>query len=509
MARIQVDLDAILGPTHRRIKLSNASREKLPRTFEEWCAIHGEPEYVGEGHVTWDTDILVEDHPVEKIHYDASDIISVDDKGKKTLNDIAFVDAFAAVNNCVFHNGVFYNPDGEIPPQAIRRDIARSVADLGIISRVDSYTNSLYTTLKDITSTEKLPVNEKVIPLANGDLHLGRDKWVFHHGQKKHSPYRLSVNFNPVERPMPLFNKWLTDLFVPEDILTVQEIMGYCLVPSTAAAEAFIFVGDGEAGKSGFGAILLGLLGNASTSMETQDLVTKRFQIASVENKLVAYDDDLGSAALTDTNLFKKLITADTPIRAERKYSDPHEFMSYCRIVASANFMLSSLYDDSDGFFRRLHPIYVKPKPADRKIIRNFYETILAEEKEQILKWALEGLRRVMANGWTISWSQRSRDYMKRTKSSARHFDEFFEETCLVTGDDSTVTTAEITSLYARWCKENSIDKLSDKRLANWFSSYAEKAGVHRSENLVRNGKRLRGYRGLKIRDEWKNVVII
>lgn len=509
MARIHIDLDTILGPTRRKIKLSEASAEKLPRTFEEWCAIHGEPEYVGEGTAVWDTDILVEDHPAEKISFDPTDIILVDDKGKKMLNDISFVDAFAAVNNCVFCNGVFYNPDGEIPPHAIRKDIVRSLADLGITNRVDSYTNSLYTTLKDITSTDKLAVSDRVIPLANGDLHINKDRWVFHHGQKKHSPYRLSVNFNPVERPMPLFNKWLTDLFVPEDIVTIQEIMGYCLLPTTSAAEAFILVGDAEAGKSGLGTILLGMFGNAATSMETQDLVTKRFQIASVENKLIAYDDDLGSAALTDTNLFKKLVTADTPIRAERKYSDPHEFMSYCRIIACANFMLSSLYDDSDGFFRRLHPIHVKPKPADRKIIRNFYEKILEEEKEQILKWALEGLRRVMANGWTISWSQRSRDYMKRTKSSARHFDDFFEETCEVVEDGSTATTAEITALYKRWCKENGIKEMSDKRLANWFSDNAEKLGVHRSENLMRSGKRLRGYRGVKIRDEWKNVVII
>ena len=90
-------------------------------------------------------------------------------------------------------------------------------------------------------------------------------------------------------------------------------------------------------------------MGNAFESINTQELVSKRFQIATVENKLVAYDDDLGSAALEETGVLKKLITADTPIPAERKYGDPFSFLPYCRVVASANFMLSSLYDDSDG----------------------------------------------------------------------------------------------------------------------------------------------------------------
>ena len=283
--------------------------------------------------------------------------------------------------------------------------------------------------------------------------------------------------------------------------------MGYCLIPTTAVGEAFIIVGDAEAGKSGLGTILMGILGNAAMTMETQDLVTKRFQVADVENKLLAYDDDLGSAALTETGLLKKLITADTPIRAERKYADPHQFKSYCKILASANFMLSSLYDDSDGFFRRLHPILVKPKQPERKRINKFYEMILEQEKEQIFKWALVGLRRVIQNGWKIEWSERSKNYMKANKSNAVHFEDFFNETCTV-DPNADVTMAEITTLYHRWCKENGIKEASDRRLSNWFADNTERLGIRRSQNIRRNGKCLRGYQWLKIKNEWKNMTI-
>lgn len=491
----------------KKIKLSSNATLVTPTTFEEWCEIHGEPEYLGESTSAYTKNIRVEhcSHPDE--HIDTSGIIYEDKKGNLQINYKKFVDVFAHLNNCLYCNGVFYNPDGEIPPQAIRRDISNSLGDGGWTGKIDAPTNSIFTSLKDMYSVDNLPVNDKVIPLANGDLHLSKDEWVFRLDEKKHSPYRLSVNYNPIDKPTPLFDKWLNDVFAPEDIPTIQEIMGYCLVPSTASGEAFFIVGDGGAGKSGLGTILLGLLGNAATTMETQNLVTNKFQVSELEHKLVMYDDDLGSAALEDTGLFKKVITADTPIRAERKYSQPHWFNSYCRVIASTNIMISSLYDDSDGFRRRLHPILVKPKDPKRKTINKFYEMILEQEKEQILKWALIGLRRVIQNGWKISWSDRSIEYMKVNKSNAVHFDDFFNETCEVSVNSET-TTAELTNLYKRWCKENGIKEASDRRLSNWFTDNAEKIGIRRSENIVRNNRRLRGYRDLKIRDEWRNVTI-
>lgn len=493
--------------SRKKIKLAKGTPPDAPKTFEEWCEIHGEPEYIGESSPVHSNGIRVEDCEQPDEIIDTSDIIYLDTKGNKQINYKKFVDVFAHINNCLFCNGVFYNPDGEIPPQSIRRDISNTLGDGGWTGKIDAPTNSIFTSLKDMYSVDQLPVNDKIIPLANGDLHIGKDEWVFKLHEKKHSPYRLSVAYTPIDKPTPLFDKWLNDVFAPEDIPTVQEIMGYCLVPSTASGEAFFIVGDGGAGKSGLGTILLGLLGNAATTMETQNLVTNRFQISEVENKLVMYDDDLGSAALEDTGLFKKLITADTPIRAERKYAQAHWFNSYCRVIASTNIMISSLYDDSDGFRRRLHPIVVKPKDPKRKTINKFYEMILEQEKEQIFKWALVGLRRVIENGWKIHWSDRSIEYMKVNKSNAVHFEDFFHETCEVSTNSET-TIAELTNLYKRWCKENGIKEASDRRLSNWFTDNAEKIGIVRTNAIVRNGKRLRGYMNLKIRGEWKNITI-
>ena len=113
-----------------------------------------------------------------------------------------------------------------------------------------------------------------------------------------------------------------------------------------------------------------------------------------------------------------------------------------------------------------------------------------------------------MANGWKISWSERSRNYLKANKSNAVHFEDFFVETCEVAENHDT-TVAELTKLYRKWCKENGIKEASDRRLANWFTDNAERVGIIQNKNINRNGKYLRGYNGLKIKSEWKNVEIL
>ena len=86
--------------------------------------------------------------------------------------------------------------------------------------------------------------------------------------------------------------------------------------------------------------------------------------------------------------------------------------------------------------------------------------------------------------------------------------EDFFNETCMVE-ENTDVTTAELTKLYHKWCAENGIKEASNRRLSTWFSDNSERIGVHSSENITRNGKRLRGYKGLSIRPEWKNSTIL
>lgn len=313
------DLDELLSDKPKRINLAETSEDIIANTFEEWCQIHGEPTYLYESVKDNGANIKIVDCEKPPVEVDTSDIFYENKSGKQCINYPEFVKTFMELNECIYCNGQFYTPDGAKAVGNIRQDIALSLSDSGWTDKIDIPTNSIVNTLQDFVFQEKFDIDENMIPFANGDMYINKTgKWEFHLSEKKCTPYRLGVNYSPVSKPTPLFNKWLHDTFEDEDIPAIQEILGYMLVPVTAAQEAFFLVGDGGAGKSVFGVIIGAILGNGFTTVNTKDMVEKRFQIQVAENKLVVYDDDLGEAALSSTGMLKKLISADQPVPAER-----------------------------------------------------------------------------------------------------------------------------------------------------------------------------------------------
>ena len=77
----------------------------------------------------------------------------------------------------------------------------------------------------------------------------------------------------------------------------------------------------------------------------------------------------------------------------ERKGEQSYQGKMYVRFLAFSNGDLESLYDHSDGFYRRQLILSVKKKPLDRAD-DPFLADKLCGEIEGIFLWCLEGLRR-------------------------------------------------------------------------------------------------------------------
>ena len=71
--------------------------------------------------------------------------------------------------------------------------------------------------------------------------------------------------------------------------------------------------------------------------------------------------------ALKSTHYLKSLITAEMPMDLERKGEQSYQGQMYVRFLAFSNGDLESLYDHSDGFYRRQLILSVKKKPPDRE----------------------------------------------------------------------------------------------------------------------------------------------
>lgn len=426
-------------------------------------------------------------------------------RGKKVINEHTFAQGYTGMNHLRYGNGVFYNEFGMISEDDVLKDIYDTIGQF-IQENLAAKSKSILECVKIEANQGTFNVNPRLIPFRNGDMYITKRGWTFHENRLSEVPYRLSVDFRSFENtlPSPHFDKWLNDLFEKEDQLTLQEYLGYCLLPTTSAQEALFLIGDGGSGKSVIGSILQAIFGDSMLAVDNMhDFLEDKFKIPELENKLVLYDDDLKESALTDTGFFKKLITNTGYITADRKYAQPFKFKPYTRIVACANYMLSSRFDSSEGFYRRLHPLVIKPKPDDRKVIRGF-DAMVAKEAEAIVQWALVGLYRLIKNNYILTCSKKTEQYMSSVKSLANHFPDFMES-CFTVNAAEKVSTKEINDLYRVWCAQNSIDERKQKALQKWLTDNMDRYHISPTTHVKRNGKDVRGFQGISIKPEWDN----
>ena len=452
--------------------------------------------------------VNVEVHEVptdEEIYAPYLDEMFTPGKHGRKINENVFAAAFVEVNRLQYSNGLYYTREGKKTEDLIARDIWESIRDV-ITSDVGRTCDKLGRVVRLAATVDRLEVDPMVIPFANGDFRL--DTWTFHEGLCGPSPYRFPVRLSGSLRPVPHFRKWLGDLFTPEDQRVIQEYLGYCLVPTTKAQKALFLVGEGGAGKSVMGVILQAILGDAMLSTpNSQEFLQDKFKLAELEHKVVLYDDDLDSEALKSTGLYKKLITNQQTITADRKYSQPFKFRPYAKLVSCCNEMLSSVYDNTEGFYRRLLPVLIKPKRPDFSPDPHFYDKIRGEI-EGIVQWSLMGLKRLMEHDWVLSESDRTRTYLALKRADGDHFPDFMES-CFDFTPDGKIATVEIMSAYKKWCRLNGVRPKADRTLQSWLKDNVEKYGVFYSNKIPYNGKKVRGFRGMVVNDGEQNTAKI
>ncbi len=158
-----------------------------------------------------------------------------------------------------------------------------------------------------------LPLREDRLHLKNGTYYLQKPEgWESHFTPSKefcHS--RLPVGYDPYALVPHCWEGFLHELFEDEDdIKTLQEYMGYCLIPSTAAQKMLVVSGRGGEGKSVLGQAFYYLLGESMNTGSIHKLERNEFARADLEGKLLMVDDDADLELLKKTSYIKALVTA-------------------------------------------------------------------------------------------------------------------------------------------------------------------------------------------------------
>ena len=414
----------------------------------------------------------------------------------KHINEILFCQVFLKTHPMRCIGGTLFTVDGPVESEElVKRQIIDMVQSC-VTTHLSKRASSLLESLKIQAYSEPLPVELDRIHCANGIYFLDghfEPKKVFCNN-------RLSVSYNP-DAPKPLrWLQFLSELLEEDDILTLQEYLGYCLIPSTKGQKMLMLIGKGGEGKSRIGVVMNAIFGLNMNTTSIQKVENNRFARADLEGKLLMVDDDLDTNALTKTNYVKSIVTAELRMDLERKKEQSYQGQLYVRFLCFGNGALTALHDRSDGFFRRQIILTTKDKPADR-----FDDPFLAEkliaEKEGIFLWMLEGLRRLIANHYHFTISQRAKDNISSAVRDANNILDFLDsEGYVAFKADYEASTKNLYAAYKRWCEDNAENPLSPKSFANQLSQNAERYHLEPVNNLhIGGGKRCRGYMGIYV----------
>lgn len=418
--------------------------------------------------------------------------VNVSSKGKKTIDESNFVLWYRKEHDLLCINGLFYTEDGAINAGSIKQDIQILISDY-VETSLSGKVNSLFEALKNECFTEPPELQHDVINLENTSLRI--DEGGIYEIEPEFTLNRLNVKYDP-SAVAPMWKSFLHQLLEDDDIYTLQEFMGYCLIPTTVAQKALFLIGKGGEGKSVVGQVLQAIMGNNMVQGELHKIQDNRFMLAQLENKLLFYDDDLQSQALTDTGTFKKLVTASIPLLVERKGEPHYEMLPYARIIASGNKSIEACYDHSDGFYRRLILLRCKEKKP-RKDDKLIAQRIIKRELEGIVTWTIEGLQRLILNSWEFTLSDKAKSLLEDAEEESNSFLAFMrDENTLVFDENTSVSTKELYEGYVNWCDDNALKALAMRTVSKFLKDNTQAFNIAYSNKV--NGTK-RGYRGLRL----------
>lgn len=371
--------------------------------------------------------------------------------GKQNIDEILFAADFLRAHPMACIHGQLYTADGIVEDEdIIRQYILQMIAPV-ITTGLANCISSLLASLKLQCYSEPFPIEIDRIHVSNGTYYLDG-----HYSPERHICInRLPVAYNPAS-PQP--EKWLRFLYAlleEDDIPTLQEYMGYCMIPSTKGQKMLLIIGRGGEGKSRIGLVMRALLGNNMNVASLSKIAANRFALANLESELLVIDDDLSLEQLPSTHVIKTLVTAESKMDMERKGQQSYQGLLYARLICFGNGALSAINDRSDGFYRRQIVLTTKDRPEDR-VDDPFITEKLIAEIEGIFLWSLEGLHRLIANNYHFTLSHRAITNVEALKSRTNNIVDFWRsEGYIHFAPEAKASSKSLYDAYRQWCRDN------------------------------------------------------
>lgn len=278
-----------------------------------------------------------------------------------------------------------------------------------------------------------------------------------------------------------------------ELISIIQEMFGYCLLGDCRYTKMFFLHGDGGSGKSVILRVLRYMLNGGSrsegnTSAIPIDSINESHATEGLIGKMANITDESSRFLRDSAQIIKQIASGDT-ISINPKGRPRYDATMTIKIIVSSNDK-PNFNEINNAIKRRLVIIPHKriisgTKDDNNRIVE---EKILGEgELKEVLKWAIQGLRRLLINNkFTVS-ADSEREYQEMLREND-NVALFFDD-CLICDERAKAPNSQLRHAWDEWAKKNNIKTCPKdfiKRIAK-YSQHGEQVRM-KHKGIVERG---------------------
>lgn len=286
---------------------------------------------------------------------------------------------------------------------------------------------------------------------------------------------KIPTNYNPdasTEKADKIIGSFVRDDPFKKNLIC--EMLGYGLYEDkNLIGKFFIIVGDKENGKSVFLRYTTNTFGDFNImSLDLKDLGS-RFATTLLRDKIFNLGDDISGNYIDETDVLKKVVTGEKMVVEEKGKQGRSESYNIA-LIFTAN-KTPRVKDPTGAVLRRAMLIifdndFSVGSPArDNKILQKIKNE---EEREGLLKLAVEGLKRLSERGYFEENEETIKNLIDFDfdNNPIKEFD-YEMRTLKTDGWYIDKTTKEVYRQYELWCIENDVRPLSRRNFTKEFKA--------------------------------------
>lgn len=341
------------------------------------------------------------------------------------------------------------------------------------------------------------PRPSEIVACRNGLLHLPTGE-LLPPTERFFTRNALAFDYAP-DAPAPsAWLRFLEELW-PNDsecIETLQEMVGYLLIPDTSQQKMFLLVGPPRGGKGTIAHVVQSLVGRGNCCAPSLNNLSDAFGLEPLIGKQLAVISDLRMSRMTDhaavtENLLR--ISGEDTVSVNRKYKGAWHGRLPTRFLMLSNDM-PRFADASGALGNRFVPLLLQQSFLGREN-HGLLGDLLAE-LPSVLMWAIDGWRRLHTRGH-FELPRSSREAIEELVDLASPEAAFIKDDCeLLTG--ATVSKAGLFTAWQQWCASHG--HVSPGSLLT-FSSRLQSACVGRVKTTKPRiaGRRVPSFAGIRL----------